>query len=136
MKWDKNVRFQGIYYLGTGYVEDGADSRAGTYGTAEWDFFQVGSEATNYRLGIGEQLKRDNWEEDPFKFGGHYGRGFTTKDRDNDLNGGNCASNYYGGWWHNTCYQICLTCNRPSRTLSDGIKSRIPSEAWMWIKKV
>merc|ERR1712142_605612 len=105
VKWDKN-----------GYPSYDTDSRAGTYGESEMDDFQVGSEATNYRLGIGNQLSKDNWEGDPF----HYsdldlnGMAFSTKDRDNDRFSGNCASGYWGGWWFNRCSRICLTCNRPN----------------------
>jgi hypothetical protein len=28
---------------------------------------------------------------------------FTTKDKDNDRNGGNCATYHTGGWWYNVC---------------------------------
>lgn len=34
----------------------------------------------------------------------HNGRPFTTKDRDNDAYGYNCASSYSGAWWYNACY--------------------------------
>ena len=126
VKWDKN------------YPDGSADPRAGTYGESEWDDFQVGSEATNYQLGIGNQLSKDNWEGDPFHSHDLDGMQFSTRDRDNDRNsGGNCASSSNrGGWWHNSCYWICLTCNRPRNAIYDGIKERLPSLAEMWIKKV
>ena len=125
VKWDKN--------------NDGsADSRAGTYGESEWDDFKVGSEATNYQLGIGNQLRKNNFGvRDPFHSDDLNGMQFSTDDRDHDKGGwGNCAYSNYGGWWHNICYDICLTCNRPYGAILDGIKYRYPSLAEMWIKKV
>jgi hypothetical protein len=40
------------------------------------------------------------------------GMQFTTRDADNDKHSTNCASPAMGdgGWWHNACFQICLTC--------------------------
>jgi len=29
---------------------------------------------------------------------------FSTKDQDNDISYGNCASAWEGGWWFNQCY--------------------------------
>ena len=34
----------------------------------------------------------------------HKGHPFSTKDRDNDSNGGSCATMYKGGWWYNKCH--------------------------------
>uniref|UniRef100_H2Z0Z4 Fibrinogen C-terminal domain-containing protein n=1 Tax=Ciona savignyi TaxID=51511 RepID=H2Z0Z4_CIOSA len=34
----------------------------------------------------------------------HNGRPFTTKDVDNDSNGGNCAVIEHGAWWYGSCY--------------------------------
>ena len=45
---------------------------------------------------------------DPFDSGHPLtGMKFTSRDRDNDLNGSNCAQ-CYGGWWHNDCNNIRL----------------------------
>ena len=132
VKWDTNRgTWDGQKYPTT------ADSRADTYGESEWDDFQVGSEATNYQLRIGNQLSKNNWEGDPFHSRNLDGMQFTTQDRDHDRwSGVNCASLTNGGWWYNNCYWICLTCNRPYFAIHDGIKTRLPSLAEMWIKKV
>ena len=126
VKWDKNLG-------------GSADSRVGTYGESEWDDFKVGSEATNYQLGIGNQLRKNNFGvRDPFHSDDLNGMQFSTQDRDHDKGGDgyNCASIQHGGWWHRYCFQICLTCNRPSVAIFDGIQWRNPSLAEMWIKKV
>jgi len=126
VKWDKK-------WNGKDYKDD--DFRTGTYGESEWNDFKVGSEATNYQLGIGNQLSKDNWEGDPFSI--HNGMAFTTKDRDNDRKSGdNCASLLHGGWWFEGCLHICLTCMRPNNVIYDGLRALSPSLAEIWIKKV
>ena len=141
--WDKNA-----LRTDDKFVEGEADSRAGTVGESEWDDFRVRSEATDYQLRIGTQLSKQNWEGDPFH-GVKYlrdsifiskaiinGMRFSTRDRDHDRWNRNCASSYYGGWWHKACSIICLTCNRPNAVMLDYNKWRLPSFATMWIKKV
>ena len=41
-------------------------------------------------------------------FIGHRGMDFTTKDRDNDKWGKNCAIEYQGGWWYKACHNSNL----------------------------
>ena len=54
---------------------------------------------TYYRLKIGAfyGIIQDNLSY-------HKGHPFSTKDRDNDSNGGSCATMYKGGWWYNKCH--------------------------------
>ena len=45
---------------------------------------------------------------------------FTTKDRDHDQNGGNCAVTYTGAW----CYSNCYNSNQKGKYLGEkhGVK--------------
>ena len=69
--------------------------------------FSVGDESTNYTLSLGPK-KWGNLEDYSSI---HNGQMFSTADRDNDVDPFlNCASRYLGGWWMQSCYKFCLTC--------------------------
>jgi len=70
---------------------------------AEYSSFAVTSEKAKYQLSLGSY---SGTAGDSLSI--HRGQAFTTKDRDNDQNGGNCALSYKGGWWYNNCHQSNL----------------------------
>jgi len=65
---------------------------------AEYDFFGVASENSKYKLSLGTY---SGTAGDSLSY--HRGSAFSTKDRDNDKNSGNCASSCKGAWWFNNC---------------------------------
>ncbi|XP_067945034.1 angiopoietin-related protein 7-like [Watersipora subatra] len=74
-----------------------------------WQWFIVGSESENYKLGIGSNGYNGTLR-DEFSFY-HHGLNFTTYDRDNDRLTHferNCAISSKGGWWYDTCSNVNL----------------------------
>ena len=66
---------------------------------ANYSTFQVLDSSRKYKLNItgysgdaGDSLTE------------HNGMKFSTKDQDNDQNGGNCAVGFKGAWWYNACH--------------------------------
>ena len=84
-----------------------------TNGTKSYLFyksFSVGSANSQYQLSISGFT---GITTDPFTGSRLNGMKFSTKDRDNDRNAGNCAiGRDAGGWWHNTCSSINI--NHPT----------------------
>lgn len=73
------------------------------YWYAEYDFFKVDEETTNYRLHIDgyhgnatDALKYSNFMP------------FSTQDRDNDASSTHCAKFYTAGWWYKHCHYCNL----------------------------
>ena len=79
----------------------------GTKSYLSYKSFSVGPANSQYQLSISGFT---GVTTDPFTTHSLNGMKFTTKDRDNDNYGGNCAvsgeGNNAGGWWHNGCSLI------------------------------
>ena len=74
---------------------------------AKYSNFTITNEATNYTLFVDFYSGSAN---DRLHY--HNGMAFTTKDRDNDkYTSGNCAVNYRGAWWYNSCIRSNLNGN-------------------------
>lgn len=71
---------------------------------AEYDMFSVTSEKTKYQLSIGT-YSGDAGDS----LSGHRDAAFSTRDQDNDNNGGSsCAVSYKGAWWYTDCHSSNL----------------------------
>ena len=66
---------------------------------AHFDNFSVAGANDNYRLNVSGYT---GVAGDSFTY--HSGAQFSTRDQDNDINGGNCATQYSGAWWYRDCY--------------------------------
>ena len=68
----------------------------------QYEQFKVALAKDKYKLTIGGF---QGTTTDPMAY--HNGMYFTTKDSDNDKWNKNCGTvKPYGGWWHNTCWQV------------------------------
>ncbi|KAJ8033986.1 Fibrinogen-like protein A [Holothuria leucospilota] len=101
---------QGNYQLRIDFV-----NRDGAPYYAKHSSFRISNENDKYRLSVGSYSGNAGGDMSYFN-----GQAFTTRDRDNDPHGGNCATHtsspsatcgtacaYNAGWWLNSCgYQI------------------------------
>ncbi|NWQ72186.1 FGL1L protein, partial [Neopipo cinnamomea] len=80
---------------------------------ADYNMFRLDEECQGYRLRLGAH---SGTAEDAMASGStitHDNMKFSTKDRDEDTFGGNCASCSGGGWWYSTCYSVLLNFKGP-----------------------
>ncbi|XP_019863898.1 PREDICTED: ficolin-2-like, partial [Amphimedon queenslandica] len=66
---------------------------------ANYSTFSVSDGSTEYILTVGGY---SGTAGDSLAY--HNGSRFSTRDNDNDNNGGNCAQSGTGAWWYNSCY--------------------------------
>ncbi|XP_041786171.1 ficolin-3-like [Anopheles merus] len=91
----------------------------GNYKYARYNEFMIGSEAEQYplaKLGSYTGTAGDSLI-------GHKGHKFSTKDRDNDFGGGNCAAYWEGAWWYDKCF---------SSTLNGLRKNNVSEGTMLW----
>ena len=80
-------------------------SDAGDNSLVLYKNFKVDSEEQMYKLTIAE-FESSHRSNSMINLNGMF---FTTKDRDNDENSGNCANISNGGWWYKSCAEAFLT---------------------------
>ena len=73
----------------------------------EYSNFKIKAELDNYELILDKRVSGEGIDA----FVSHNSMHFSTYDRDNDLNTGNCARINKTGWWFKSCYELCLTCD-------------------------
>ena len=74
--------------------------------------FSVGNATANYRMYYSWFSQSSNRVKRSLFDSYQNSMMFTTRDRDNDLDGANCASDgLRGGWWYNRCTPINLNGN-------------------------
>ena len=94
-----NLTDSGLYGLQVSIKEND-----GVLRTVDYDSFRVSDEYDKYRLFVSGFKPGTSGQTDRLAY--HNSRPFTTKDRDNDENKGNCANS--GGWWYGSCYHSDL----------------------------
>ncbi|XP_077973983.1 microfibril-associated glycoprotein 4-like [Styela clava] len=70
---------------------------------AEYSSFYIANEPSNFSIAI---YGYSGNADDGMTY--HSGQSFSTYDRENDENFGNCAKRYHGGWWYKRCYHANL----------------------------
>ena len=85
----------------------------GIHKYAIYSFIAVNNAANKYRLDLGNYTGTagDGMKGACSSAGNLDGMPFSTPDRDNDNNSGNCAQSLSAGWWYNNCE--CAVLNRP-----------------------
>lgn len=87
-------------------VLSNSETNSSDVNTIEYGSFLLMPETDKYQLVLEKFLGGNLGDHADY----HYKMKFSTSDRDYDLTGSNCASSLAGGWWFNSCFYFCLTC--------------------------
>lgn len=81
--------------------------KSGVTKIVKWSSFKVGSESEKYKLSISGFDVGTSGLGDKLAY--HNGMYFTSRDKDNDKDGGNCSQQWWqSGWWYKSCYHSQL----------------------------
>ncbi|XP_028515949.1 ficolin-1 [Exaiptasia diaphana] len=86
----------------------------GTRKYAKYGSFSVGDESDKYRLRVGSY----SGTAGDSLISNHNNMAFSTKDRDNDNAGINCAAHFRNAWWYNRCQASHLNGKYPGNKIS------------------
>ncbi|XP_063289546.1 ficolin-1-like [Pelobates fuscus] len=67
---------------------------------AKYSSFKILEESENYTLLLGDFVNGNAGDS----LSNHNNMKFSTKEKDNDENSGNCAEHLNAGWWYHSCY--------------------------------
>ena len=98
----------------------------GALASAQYTFFSVGNPTTNYRLNVGGYSGTAG-----NAMANHNNQSFSTHDKDNDINSGNCAVLFSGAWWYTSCHSANLN----GLYLSGGTPTYAKGVIWYPFKK-
>ena len=90
--------------------------------------FRVDGPDQKYRLHIGQGTVTPSGIRDALAY--HNNMNFSTFDRNNDQNSGNCAASYKGGWWYNSCHNANLN---GQHTASNQVKRVVWLNGGKWV---
>ncbi|XP_070813455.1 ryncolin-1-like [Pituophis catenifer annectens] len=98
--WLGNDKIHLLTSSGTQQLRIDLEDFNGSRTFATYSSFRIENECENYRLTVGSYLGGNMGDS----FSAHNHSAFSTKDRDNDIDGGNCAVYFKGGWWYHKCH--------------------------------
>ncbi|XP_012637564.1 ficolin-2 [Microcebus murinus] len=98
--WLGNDNIHSLTAQGTSELRVDLVDFEGTRHFAKYSSFKVESEAEKYKLVLGAFVEGSAGDSLTY----HNNFPFSTKDQDNDSVGENCAVQYQGAWWHDSCH--------------------------------
>ncbi|XP_053551918.1 ficolin-1-like [Bombina bombina] len=102
--WLGNDNIHMITSSGTWELRIDLQAFDGTQHLAKYASFKILGEDEKYKLLLGDFTGGNAGDS----FEHHKNTVFSTKDQDNDNNGGDCADLFKGGWWYNSCHNANL----------------------------
>ncbi|XP_070622900.1 ryncolin-3-like [Erythrolamprus reginae] len=102
--WLGNDKIHLLTSSGTHQLRIDLEDFNGSRTFAIYSSFRIANESENYKLMLGSYLDGNMGDS----LSGHNDHAFSTKDRDNDIYNGNCASLFKGSWWYTKCHSSNL----------------------------